>query len=81
MLQVAVQDRGPGIAQDDLPKLFRKFSRVGSAEQLLVPGSGLGLYIAKVMVEAQGGEIRVRSRPAAGSTFAYTLPAAAPVAG
>jgi PAS domain S-box-containing protein len=76
MVRVAVRDRGPGIARADVPKLFRKFSRVGGRDQLLVAGSGLGLYIAKAMVEAQGGRIWVESEPGVGSTFVYTLPVA-----
>ena len=77
-VQVHVRDRGPGIARADLPKLFRKFSRVGGPEQLRVAGTGLGLYISKAIVEAQGGRIRVRSKPGSGSTFTYTLPVADP---
>jgi PAS domain S-box-containing protein len=75
-VQVAVRDRGPGISRDDLPKLFRKFSRVGTPDQLAVRGTGLGLYIAKAMIEAQGGRMSVDSEPGRGSTFAYTLPTA-----
>jgi PAS domain S-box-containing protein len=74
-VQLAVRDRGPGIEPGDLPKLFRKFSRVGDPEYC-TPGTGLGLYIAKAMVEAQGGTIWVRSTPGDGSTFAYALPIA-----
>jgi PAS domain S-box-containing protein len=76
MVEVAVRDRGPGIPRADQPKLFQKFSRVGSSEQHGVRGAGLGLYIAKAIVEAQGGRIRMRNRPGGGSTFAYTLPIA-----
>jgi PAS domain S-box-containing protein len=78
VVEVAVRDRGPGISRADQPKLFQKFSRVGGSEQLGVRGAGLGLYIAKAMVEAQGGRIRMRNRPGGGSTFAYTLPIAEP---
>jgi two-component system, NtrC family, sensor histidine kinase KinB len=78
MVQVAVRDRGPGIERADLPKLFQKFSRVVGAKQFGPPGAGLGLYIAKAMVEAQGGRIWVQSRPGRGSTFIYTLPVADP---
>jgi PAS domain S-box-containing protein len=76
MVQVAVRDRGAGIDPDDLPKLFQKFSRVRTPDQLDVRGAGLGLYIAKAMVEAQGGRMSVESEPGRGSTFAYTLPTA-----
>lgn len=74
-LEVAVRDNGPGIAPHDLDKLFRKFSRIEPAEgQRGTKGAGLGLYMCKAMVEAQGGTIRVESTPGRGSTFAYTLP-------
>jgi signal transduction histidine kinase len=76
VVQVAVRDRGAGIDPDDLPKLFQKFSRVRTPDQLDVRGAGLGLYIAKAMVEAQGGRMSVKSEPGRGSTFAYALPTA-----
>jgi signal transduction histidine kinase len=72
---IAVQDNGIGIADEDLPRLFRRFSRVGSSRGK-VAGTGLGLYIVKSMVEAQGGRIWVQSEPGRGSTFTYTLPLA-----
>jgi signal transduction histidine kinase len=72
---IAVHDNGVGIADEDLPRLFRRFSRVGSTRRT-VAGTGLGLYIVKSMVEAQGGRIWVDSQPGRGSTFTYTLPIA-----
>ena len=72
---IAVCDNGVGIASEDLPRLFRRFSRVGPTRRT-VAGTGLGLYIVKSMVEAQGGRIWVDSRPGEGSTFTYTLPIA-----
>ncbi len=76
MVQVVVRDHGRGIESADLPKVFTKFSRFGGALRHTVPGTGLGLYIAKAMVDAQGGAIRVQSTPGDGSTFSYTLPVA-----
>ena len=70
-LKVRVSDRGIGIAEQDLPRLFRKFERLGDFREHR--GIGLGLYICKCMIEAQGGEIFVESRPGEGSTFTYTL--------
>jgi signal transduction histidine kinase len=76
---IAVRDHGIGISSEDLPRLFRRFSRVGPSRRS-VAGTGLGLYIVKSMVEAQGGRIWVQSSPGEGSTFTYTLPIAGRVA-
>jgi signal transduction histidine kinase len=76
VVEVSVRDHGPGIEPSDLPKLFQKFTRVGT-DQRAAPGNGFGLYISKAMIEAQGGHIRVESDPGRGSTFVYTLPAEA----
>ncbi|MCW2973030.1 MAG: hypothetical protein JWN72_1303, partial [Thermoleophilia bacterium] len=73
---IAVCDQGVGISADDQSRLFQRFSRVG--ERRATVGTGLGLYIVKAMVEAQGGRIWVQSAPGEGSTFTYTLPAAHP---
>lgn len=69
-LSVSVRDEGVGISPEDQVKLFRPFSRSGSSG---VAGTGLGLYIAKALVERQGGTIRVDSAPGVGSTFTYTV--------
>jgi len=66
MVQVAVRDHGPGIERADLPKLFQKFARIGGPEQRSEAGTGLGLYIAKALVEAQEGVSGCAARPAAG---------------
>ena len=80
-LQVAVEDRGAGIAAEDLDKLFLKFSRLSTnGSSSTEVGTGLGLYICKSMIEAQGGAIEVRSTPGVGSTFRYTVPRAETVA-
>ncbi|MGZ8394139.1 MAG: ATP-binding protein [Nitrospira sp.] len=69
---VSVTDTGPGIAEQDRPKLFRQFSQLNHAEG----GLGLGLYIAKSIVEAHGGTIWVDSTVGQGSSFRFTLPLA-----
>jgi signal transduction histidine kinase len=76
MAEVAVRDYSIGIDNDELDKLFRKFSRLPGTATRETRGAGLGLYLAKRMVEAQGGTIRVASRRGEGSTFTYTLPLA-----
>lgn len=57
MIQITVRDHGPGIAAEDRPKLFQKYSRFGAAVERDVRGTGLGLFISKSLVEAQGGRI------------------------
>jgi signal transduction histidine kinase len=69
-----VVDSGPGIAEEDIPRLFQRFSRIRSAHTTNVPGSGLGLYITRRIVEAHGGRIWAESTPGVGSTFGFSLP-------
>jgi len=72
---VAVKDSGVGIDPSEVNKLFNKFSRTKEANKTNVTGTGLGLYIAKKMTEAQGGNIKVSSEGTnKGSTFILELP-------
>ncbi len=75
-VQVAVIDRGVGIAQEDLTKLFHKSGRLIKAGNPTTPGHGLGLFICKALVEAQGGRIWCESDLGQGSTFFFTIPVA-----
>jgi signal transduction histidine kinase len=72
---IHVRDEGPGIASDDVSRLFQRFSRLKPRGYDHVKGTGLGLYVSKTLVEAQGGAIWVTSAPGEGSTFSFTLPA------
>ncbi len=74
---VSVQDDGVGIAHEDIPRLFHKFSQVGQAGGPR-RGTGLGLVLCKEIVEAHGGTIGVESEAGKGSTFTFALPAYAP---
>lgn len=78
MVELSVVDRGTGIAPDDLQRLFQPFSRANPAHGERIPGSGLGLYICRRIVEEHGGRIRVTSEVGSGSTFSFTLPVAKP---
>ncbi|WP_082680080.1 sensor histidine kinase [Paucibacter sp. KCTC 42545] len=71
-LQLRVSDQGSGIAAEDLPWLFEPFVRASASAHL--PGLGLGLSIARQMVQAMGGDIRVRSQLGLGSEFSFDLP-------
>ena len=73
--RVGVRDHGEGIAPQDLPKLFRKFSQIdSSAPRARRAAPGLGLVICKGIVEQHGGRIWVESTPGEGSTFYFLLP-------
>jgi two-component system, OmpR family, phosphate regulon sensor histidine kinase PhoR len=69
---VSVADRGPGVAAEDLPYIFGRFYR--SQTHRDVPGMGLGLYIARMLVEAHGGRLTVEPTPGGGATFRAALP-------
>jgi len=71
-LQIRVRDNGPGIAAADLDRVFERFYRASSAAT--VPGSGLGLVIARGLAEGLGGTVRLQSVEGAGTTALLTLP-------
>jgi signal transduction histidine kinase len=71
---IKVQDTGSGIRNSDLPKIFSRFYQVDLSNTRRHKGVGLGLAIAKAIVEAHGGEIGVESEVGKGSTFWFTLP-------
>jgi signal transduction histidine kinase len=77
-VQVSVRDTGTGISPEDLPHVFERFYRADRSRARSTGGSGLGLTIAKQIVEAHGGQIWAQSWLGAGSTFAFGLPLSAP---
>ena len=78
-VRFSVIDTGPGIAPEDIPKLFQKFQQLKRTYGPGARGTGLGLSIAKSLVELHGGKITVRSALGQGSTFTFVLPKTAEV--
>jgi K+-sensing histidine kinase KdpD len=76
---VSVADQGIGISPENLIPLFEKYFRVRSTASLHVSGTGLGLPIARAVVEAHGGRIWVESKVGEGTTVFFSLPRSAPV--
>ncbi|MFN8528227.1 MAG: ATP-binding protein [Anaerolineae bacterium] len=69
-----VRDQGIGIRESDQDRVFERFYRVEDKLSRRTQGTGLGLYLARAIIEAHGGAIRVDSQPGHGSTFTITLP-------
>jgi signal transduction histidine kinase len=78
VVRLEVSDSGVGIAPDEQDRLFERFFRASTASEHQIPGTGLGLYITRAIVEAHGGTIAVRSSPGEGSSFCIDLPARSP---
>lgn len=73
-VEIMVQDRGRGIPESMLDKIFERFEQTASDDARKHGGSGLGLPICKAIVELHGGNIRVESKPGSGSVFTVRLP-------
>ena len=69
-------DRGRGIPREELDRIFEKFHRVEDPMTMTTGGTGLGLYIARELTRAMGGELEAASAPRRGSTFTVRLPLA-----
>ncbi len=74
MVRFSVSDTGPGIAEEQLHKLFNKFQQLDSSDTRAKGGTGLGLAISKAIVDEHGGNIGVDSTVGAGTTFWFELP-------
>jgi signal transduction histidine kinase len=73
-VRVGVRDYGMGIPPEDLPRLFRRFARASNARRAKIAGTGIGLFIVKMLVERHCGRVDVESTPGEGSLFTVTLP-------
>ena len=72
---VKIKDTGVGLSEEEIDRLFSKFSRGNDSAKINTDGSGLGLYIARKMVEIHGGKIWVESEGLGkGSVFQFTIP-------
>ncbi len=73
-VQVTISDTGEGIYPEDLPHVFERFYRGEKSRSRLTGGAGLGLAIARGIVQAHGGQIHAESQPEQGTRFIFTLP-------
>lgn len=71
---VSIQDTGVGIESTEIPKIFQRFYRIDNSRSRSQEGSGLGLYIAKDLIEKMHGKVFVHSEVGKGSTFSFSLP-------
>ena len=74
MIEMVVSDEGRGVPAEYLAHLFNRFYRVTEGTAANVKGTGLGLYIAKGIVEAHKGQIRASNLPGGGLSVSFTLP-------
>lgn len=77
-LQIAIADRGPGVADDELARIFEPFYRAAQTASAGVPGFGVGLAIARRAIEYHGGDIVARNRAGGGLAIDIALPLRAP---
>lgn len=73
-LEYVVEDQGPGISDQEKSRLFTKFSRLPSAREKGIPGTGLGLAVCRDLVERMGGTIGLRDAVPSGSVFYFSIP-------
>jgi signal transduction histidine kinase len=75
-IELTVTDDGMGVPKSEQPHLFTKFYRAGNAQKARPDGTGLGLFMAKKVIVAQGGSLIFRSEEGKGSTFGFSFPKA-----
>ncbi len=75
MVEFSISDTGTGIAPEDLQFIFERFYRAERARERATGGAGIGLTVARSLVEAHGGSVRAESEPGRGTTIYFTIPA------
>jgi PAS domain S-box-containing protein len=78
--RVAVSDHGMGIPADQFDRIFARFGRASNARERAIPGTGLGLYLCRELIERHGGRVWFESREGNGTTFTFELPCWTPSA-
>src|SRR5256885_5787255 len=73
---VSVRDQGIGISPEHMPRMFTRFGRLPTEENVSIAGTGLGLFLCKEIAVRHGGDITINSRPGVGSEFTVRLPSA-----
>lgn len=73
-MEVTVEDTGIGIKEEDLPRLFRPFQQLEAPLTKEFAGVGMGLILARKLIEAHGGSLRAESEYGKGSRFIFTIP-------
>jgi two-component system sensor histidine kinase KdpD len=73
-VMISILDRGMGVPDNDRERIFNRFYQVGDALHHSIPGMGVGLYVAREIVEAHGGKIWCEPREGGGTAFRFILP-------
>jgi len=76
VVEIRVTDTGIGIAREDIPRVFERFTQIDSSSTRNQGGTGLGLTITKDLIELHGGAIKVQSQLGKGTSFTFTMPMA-----
>jgi signal transduction histidine kinase len=71
---LSIADQGPGVSDEEKEKIFERFYRIGNEEVRKTKGTGIGLYLVKLLVESHQGTVKVSNNNPAGALFCVTIP-------